>query len=142
MWHSNPAYGATLFNATAGAKRTQDYLSKIERCGTTTRDDPAAEDDPGEADFGGVAGTSGTADLLHQSEVPMDGVEEEGERFGEKDGGGGAEASGRAEDQHVNVPQPVDLDLMSVDEEPMVEACGPAWQTQQVSHLPHPQFRN
>ena len=127
MWHGNPAYSATSFNATAGAKRTQDYLSKIERHGTTTRDDPAAEDNPGEEDFGGIAGTSGTADLLHQSEVPMDGVEEEEERFGEKDGGGGAEASGRAKDQRVDVPQPVDLDPMSVDKEPMVEARGPAW---------------
>ena len=90
-------------------------------------------------------GTSGTADLLHQSEVPMDGVEEEEEEeegFGEKNGGGGAEASGRAKDQRVDVPQPVDLDPMSVDKEPMVEARGPAWQTQQVSHLLHPQFRN
>ena len=75
----------------------------------------------------------------------MDGVkeeEEEEEGFGEKDGGGGTEASGRAEDQHVDVPQPVDLDPMSVDKEPMVEARGPAWQTQQVSHLLHPQFCN
>ena len=54
MWHGNPAYGATSFNATAGAKRTQDYLSKIEWRGTTTWDDPAAEDNPGEEDFGGI----------------------------------------------------------------------------------------
>jgi len=150
MWHGNPAYDAKSINGAAGAKKTQDLLARLARRATANEDDPAAEDDlaaeddPGEEGFGGVAGTSRTADLVHQPETPMDGVEEEEEEeeeFREKDGGG-AEASGMAEDQRVNVPQPADPDPMSVDEELMLEDHGPAWQTHEVSHLLHPQFRN